>query len=68
MNDTLDAAGSYLMVDGYGLLNTRLTNGPYTYSLDTTTLPNGSHVLQLWGHDTGNNNLLSGTVSVVVNN
>ena len=68
VNDALDAAGSHLIVDGYNLLNTRLTNGPYTYPLDTRTLPNGTHVLQLWGHDIGNNTILSGTVSVVVNN
>jgi hypothetical protein len=68
VNDALDAAGSHLIVDGYDLYNTRLTGGPYVYSLDTRTLSNGPHVLQLWGHDIGNNTLLSGTVSVVVNN
>jgi hypothetical protein len=68
VNDALDAAGSHLIVDGYDLLNTRLTNGPYTYPLDTTTLSNGTHVLQLWGHDIGNNTILSSTISVVVNN
>ncbi len=68
VNDALDAAGSHLIVDGYDLLNTRLTGGPYAYNLDTTTLSNGPHVLQLWGHDIGNNTLLSDTISVVVTN
>ncbi len=68
VNDALDAAGSHLIVDGYDLLNTRLTNAPYVYALDTTTLSNGPHTLQLWGHDIGNNMILSGTVSVDVRN
>lgn len=68
INDALDAAGSHLIVDGYDLMNTRLTNAPYTYQLDTTTLSNGAHVLQLWGHDIANSTILSATVSVVVNN
>lgn len=68
VNATLDAAGSHLIVDGFDLLTTRLTNGPYLYSLDTRTLGNGPHVLQLWGHDIGNNTLLSDTVAVVVSN
>ena len=68
INDALDAAGSYLIVDGYNLLNTRLTNSPYLYPLDTTTLSNGSHTLQLWGHDIGNNVILSTPLAVVVNN
>ena len=68
VNDALDAAGTHLMVDGYNLLNTRLTSGPYTFPLDTRTLSNGLHTLQLWGHDIGNNTLLSGTVSITVSN
>lgn len=68
VNDALDAAGSHLMVDGYNLLNTRLTSGPYLYPLDTNTLSNGLHVLQLWGHDISNNTILSGTVSINVSN
>ena len=55
-------------MDGYDLLNTRLTGAPYLYPLDTTTLPNGSHVLQLWGHDINNQTLLSATLSVLVHN
>jgi len=68
INDALDAAGSYLIVDGYNLLNTRLTGGPYLYPLDTTTLSNGQHTLQLWGHDIGNNTILSSPLSIVVTN
>ncbi len=68
INDALDAAGSHLIVDGFDLLTTRLTGSPYVYALDTRTLSNGAHTLQLWGHDIGNNTILSGTVSVLVRN
>lgn len=68
VNDALDAAGSYLIVDGYNLLNTRLANGPFLYPLDTTTLSNGAHTIQLWGHDIGNNVILSAPLGLVVSN
>jgi hypothetical protein len=38
------------------------------YSLDTTKLSNGQHVLQLWAHDTGNNSHLSAPVTITVAN
>jgi hypothetical protein len=65
---TLDSAGTYLMADGQEVGNYRLTQGPYIYPLDTTTLSNGAHVLQLWGHDIGNNVTLSAPVSILVAN
>jgi hypothetical protein len=68
VNLNLDSAGSYLMVDGDEIGTDRVTSEPYTYDLDTTTLSNGSHVLQLWAHDTGDTTTLSGTVTVNVAN
>ncbi len=65
---TLDAAGSYLMVDGKEWETQRATNGPYGYALDTTTLANGRHTLQVWAHDTGNSTLLSAPLTVAVLN
>ncbi|MCU1323883.1 MAG: hypothetical protein JWM43_3532 [Acidobacteriaceae bacterium] len=65
---TLDAAGSYLMVDGIQIGTGRVSSAPYIYPLDTSTLANGSHTLQLWAHDTGNNAVLSSTVAVTVSN
>jgi hypothetical protein len=64
----LDAAGSYLMVDGVEFGTARVTNGPYLYQLDTTRLSNGQHTLQLWAHDTGNNTHLSAAVTITVAN
>ena len=65
---TLDAAGSYLMVDGVAIGTKRVAQAPFLYSLDTTTLANGPHTLQLWAHDTGNNTVLSKQVPVTVAN
>ena len=68
VNVNLDSAGSYLIVDGAEVGTHRVTGGPYFYPLDTTTLGNGSHVLQLWAHDTGNNTWVSSPVIVTVAN
>lgn len=65
---TLDAAGSYLMVDGKEWGTHRATNSPYGYDLDTTTLANGPHTLQVWAHDTGNSTLLSAPITVDISN
>ena len=65
---SLDAAGSYLMVDGSEVGTRRVVDGPFVYPLDTTALANGSHTLQLWAHDTGNNTVRSGIVRVTVTN
>ena len=64
----LDPAGSYLMVDGSEIGTQRLSNGPFVYSFDTTSVSNGTHTLQLWAHDTANNTDLSQTVLVTVGN
>jgi len=64
----LDAAGSYLMVDGVEVGTRRVTGAPYIYSLDTTTLTDGQHALQVWAHNTSNNTLLSTPVTVTVTN
>ncbi len=65
---SLDAAGSYLMVDGVEIGTHRVVERPFQYPLDTKTLADGPHTLQLWAHDTGNNTVLSGTVKVTVLN
>lgn len=65
---TLDSAGTYLMVDGVEVGTRRVVDGPYIYPLDTTTLTNGPHVLQVWGHDIGNRVTLSPQVPIVVAN
>ena len=64
----LDAAGSYLMVDGSGILTTRTSQPPFQYALDTTTISNGTHTLQVWAHDSSNNVDLSQPVTVTVAN
>ncbi len=63
---TLDAAGSFLLVDGHEWGTQRETNPPYLYALDTTQLTPGAHTLQVWAHDINNDTLLSNTVSVNV--
>ncbi len=68
VNVSLDAAGSFLMVDGVAVQGTRRTGGPYLYPLSTSGLVNGVHVLQIWAHDIGNNVDLSQTVAVTVRN
>jgi hypothetical protein len=68
INATLDAAGSYLMVDGNEIGTRRISSAPYAYPLDTSMLADGQHVLQLWAHDTSNNTVYSQTVSVTVSN
>ena len=64
----LDAAGSYLMVDGVENGTRRVIGAPYIYSLDTTTLANGQHTIQVWAHDTNNDSLLSSVLTVTVAN
>lgn len=68
VNVSLDAAGSYLMVDGVEIGTRRVTERPFQYALNTTTLANGPHVLQVWTHDTANETALSGAVTVTVAN
>jgi hypothetical protein len=61
----LDAAASYLMVDG-AETGSRVGAAPYIYPLNTATLTPGSHVLQIWAHDTNNDTLLSNPVTVIL--
>ena len=67
-NLNLDSAGSYLIVDGVEVGTKRVVSKPYQYPLDTTTLTNGPHVLQLWAHDINNIATLSPAVTVKVSN
>ena len=59
VNLPLDSAGSFLMVDGVEIGTRRVTGGPFLYLLDTTTLSNGPHTIQLWAHDIGNNTTIT---------
>lgn len=68
VNALLDAAGSYLMVDGVEIGQSRVSSPPYTYPLDTTLLTNGLHYLQIWAHDISNSVDLSPAVPVTVAN
>ncbi len=68
VNLFLDAAGTFLMVDGAEVGTHRVTSAPYLYPLDTTTLSNGPHTVQLWGHDIGNNTRVSAPVVITVAN
>ena len=65
---TLDAAGSYLTVDGNEIGTSRLTTSPYSYTLDSTRFGNGYHILQVWAHNTNNNTLLSPPVLIAISN
>lgn len=64
----LDSAGSFLIVDGAAQNQSRVTSAPYVYALDTRSLSNGTHTLQLWAHDTSNNTTLSSVVQINVAN
>ncbi len=65
---SLDPAGSYLMVDGMEYGTRRVSSGPYQYALDTKSLNDGTHTLQIWAHDIGNNTDLSAPVAITVQN
>jgi hypothetical protein len=65
---SLDAAGSFLIVDGVAQTQRRVTSAPFVYALDTRTLSNGAHTLQLSGHSTGNQTVVSSLVQVNVVN
>ncbi len=51
-----------------GVLKSTATTSPYTYSLDTLTLSNGTHTLQSKAYDAANNSASSSAVSVTVAN
>lgn len=62
----LDAAGSYLLVDGVEAGWRHVGSAPFVYSLDTTTMSEGQHTLQVWAHDIANETLLSEVAAVTV--
>ncbi len=62
----LDPAGSYLLLDGVEVGTQRVDNAPFVYSFDTSKLAAGSHTLQLWAHDTANQTLLSNPVTISI--
>ncbi|MGI4829554.1 MAG: Ig-like domain repeat protein [Janthinobacterium lividum] len=64
----LDAAGSFLILDGQGLDGHRVTGPPYLYFVDTTQLTPGTHTVQVWAHDVNNGTYISNPVSFVVSN
>ena len=64
----LDAAGSFLIVDGRYLSDVRAWGAPYSYPLDTTTLTNGPHTIQVWAHDISNNVTITAPVVFTVAN
>ena len=64
----LDAAGTFLMVDGVEIGTRRVTDRPFNYPLDTTTWSNGPHILQIWAHDIGNNTTISTPITVNISN
>ena len=66
ISQNLDAAGSYLMVDGTEAGWRRVGSAPYVYELDTAALSAGTHVLQIWAHTIANEALLSNVATVVV--
>jgi hypothetical protein len=66
-SDNVGVAGVQFLVDGaaYGAED---TSAPYSVSLTTTNLTNGSHVIAARARDTGGNVTTSGVVSFTVNN
>ncbi len=56
------------MVDGVEIGTRHVSDGPYSYPLDSTQLSNGSHTLQIWAHTIANTVALSPAVTVAVDN
>jgi hypothetical protein len=66
-SDTVGVAGVQFKVDGANL-GAEDTSSPYSVSLNTTTLANGSHTLTAVARDTANNTATSAGVSISVSN
>jgi hypothetical protein len=66
-SDDQAVAGVRFRVDGANV-GAEDTSAPYSYSWDTRTVPNGTHVLTAVARDTGNNQTTSSSVSVTVSN
>ena len=62
----LDPAGSYLMLDGLEVGTQRVGSAPFVYSFDASQITAGTHTLQLWAHDIGNETLLSNPVTISI--
>jgi len=60
-------AGVTFTIDG-ATIGTEDTSSPYAVSLNTTTLPNGTHTLRAIARDTSNASTTSAPVSMTVNN
>jgi hypothetical protein len=65
--DNVGVAGVRLFVDGTQVGAER-TTPPYSVAWDTTTVPNGSHVITASARDAAGNSATSATVSVTVSN
>ena len=69
MRDEVNANNSQAgEVDGAEVGTQRVTGAPYVYPLNTTTLTNGTHTLQIWAHDTSNTTTLSPAITLNVKN
>jgi hypothetical protein len=65
--DDVAVAGVQFQIDGANA-GAEVNTAPFTTSIDTTTLPDGNHVLTAIARDTSNNTATSAPVSVTVNN
>ena len=66
-SDNVAVASVQFKVDGANT-GAAITSAPYAYSLNTTTLSNGNHVLTAIATDTSNNSATSASVGVTVSN
>jgi hypothetical protein len=66
-SDNVGVAGVQFMVDGSNV-GSPVTAAPYTYSLDTTALKDGSHGVSATAKDGAGNSRTSAAVSIVVKN
>jgi len=66
-SDNVAVASVQFQVDGTNL-GAAVTTAPYSKSLSTTTLANGTHTLTAIATDTSNNKATSAAVSITVNN
>ena len=65
--DNIGVAGVQFKVDGT-ILGTEDTTYPYSVSLNTTTISNGSHTITATARDGANNSAVSGAVTITVSN
>ncbi len=65
-----DSSGSITKVEFYvdNILKATDTSSPYSYSLNTTTLSNGRHVIDAWAYASGGGLSQSAQATVTVNN